>query len=264
MDLRLQGKTALVTGSTSGIGEAIAVALAAEGVRVAINGRNVEAAERVIAEIGAARAVPALGDLSTGEGVASVAAAAEKQLGHVDILVNNAGQFNARPYDEVAEQDWVETFNNNFMSAVRLSRSLAPAMRERGWGRIVGIGSTAGSVPLTFVPDYSAMKSALLSFSGSLAKSMAGTRVTSNVITSGIVKTPPLMRTVVQLAEAMGGDMEKAERRMMTELNPSVAERMGEPFELAALTAFVCSPLADYITGANLRIDGGMLGHISI
>jgi len=103
MDLRLQGKTALVTGSTSGIGEAIAVALAAEGVRVAINGRNVEAAERVIAEIGAARAVPALGDLSTGEGVASVAAAAEKQLGHVDILVNNAGQFNARPYDEVAD-----------------------------------------------------------------------------------------------------------------------------------------------------------------
>ena len=108
------------------------------------------------------------------------------------------------------------------------------------------------------------MKSALLSFSGSLAKSLPGTRVTSNVITCGIIMSPPLARTVAKIAEGMGGDFAAAERHMATVLQPTIAQRLGTPDEVGNLAAYLCSPLADYITGANIRLDGGMMGHISL
>jgi NAD(P)-dependent dehydrogenase (short-subunit alcohol dehydrogenase family) len=206
VDLTLVGRRALVTGSSSGIGTGIAELLADEGVSVVVHGRNEERANAVAARIRSrgGRAGVALGDLSTDDGAAGVAEAALAAFDGIDILVNNAGGTTESPdksWFALPTQAWVATYESNVMAAVRLIHLLVPAMRERGWGRVINIGTAAGVTPTSGQPDYGPAKAAMLNMSLGLSKALSRTGVTSNTISPGMIRTegprpvPELVRT---------------------------------------------------------------------
>lgn len=184
MDLQLQGKRALVTGSSGGIGEGIVKTLASEGVAVVVHGRNEQSANRVAQEITATggKAFVVLGDLSNDEGAQNVADAALSALGGIDILVNNAGGYEQVDWMESKPSKWADMFNHDVLSMVRLVQHLAPQMKQLGWGRFIQLSSSAGVQPYAFGPDYSAAKAAIINLSVSLAKDLAGTGITANTI----------------------------------------------------------------------------------
>ena len=255
MDLGISGRRALVTGSSSGIGAAIARMLAAEGCAVIVHGRNRKRTEAVADEIGAAGI--AVGDLSRDEDADAVAAAA----GEVDILVNNAGGTEAsKPWFETNEADWLATFQANTVAAVRLIKRLVPGMRVRGWGRIIQIASAAASQPVPFGPDYCAAKSALVNLSVGLAKELAGTGVTVNSVSPGIVRTPAVERWANQVNAAYGWgerDFAAIERRLASEVVLVPVGRIGRTDEIAHAVCLLAAENGGYITGANIRVDGG-------
>jgi 3-oxoacyl-[acyl-carrier protein] reductase len=261
MDLQLNGKRALITGSTSGIGRAIATALAAEGVTVLVHGRDAERAKATAAAIaatgGAASVV--LGDLTHEAGARLVASGVEA-FGGIDILVNNAA---ATGGDEGwmagGAAQWLDLYNTNVASAVRLIGALTPAMRTAGWGRVIQISSAAHPYPLPMKAAYSATKAALSNLTVSLSKELAGTGVTANTISPGPTLTDGFRELALTFARhhGMGEDADAATRALIDGplANPSC--RLAEPHEIAALTTLVASPLSASINGANLRIDGG-------
>jgi len=259
MDLKLTGKRALVTGSSSGIGEGIARMLAAEGCAVVVHGRNAERARKVADEIGAAAV--ALGDLSTDEGADAVAAAA----GAVDILVNNAGGAagtSAMSWTEVPSALWVETFQQNALAAARMINRLLPAMQARGWGRVINVASAAGTQPIAFGPDYGAAKAAMINMTQSLARSLGACGVTANTVSPGMVLTPAVAKWFTGLSASMGwGDisLEEAERRVTEQIVPIPVGRAGRVEDIAHAVCMIASPNAGYITGANVRVDGGQV-----
>lgn len=265
MDLQLVGKRALVTGSSQGMGEAIAHGLAAEGVRVAIHGRNREAAERVTAEIAAAggNAVTVLGDLTVDGDIDTILAGIESQLGGVDILVNNAGgSFPKRAWQETPTEEWAASFDRNVLAAVRMTQRLLPAMRASGWGRIVNISSVAGQMPPVTGPDYSACKAAMKAITSSLAKAVAADGITVNSVSPGTILTPKLETTFRRLARenawaGIDAERDEIERAVLPHIVHVPMGRVGQPSDIAHAVAFLCSPLAGYITGIDLRIDGG-------
>ncbi|TCC37387.1 SDR family NAD(P)-dependent oxidoreductase [Kribbella capetownensis] len=261
MDLQLNGKRALVTGSTSGIGQAIAIALAAEGATVVVHGRDAERAKataNVIAAIGGAATI-VLGDLAHEAGARMVVAAVEAS-GDVDILVNNAA---ATGGDEGwmagGPTEWLDLYNTNVTSAVRLIGALTPAMRTAGWGRVIQIGSAAHPCPLPMRAAYSATKAALSNLTVSLSKELAGTGVTANTISPGPALTDGFRDLALTFARhhGMGDDADAATRALISGPLANPSGRLAEPHEIAALTALVASPLSASINGANLRIDGG-------
>jgi 3-oxoacyl-[acyl-carrier protein] reductase len=262
MDLQLGSKRAVVTGSSSGIGEAIAKALAAEGAAVVVHGRREAEARRVAAEITAAggKAVVAIGDLSSDAGADDVVRATNRAFGGADILVNNAGAYPHGPWLESTADQWTELYNQNVGSMVRLITRLVPGMKERGWGRVISIASIAGSMPFGISGNYSATKAANISLAVSLAKDLAGTGITSNAVSPGMIVTPGVEEMLKDMAPQFGlpsDDLaalkEYAEKNFVA--NPS--GRSGRPEEIAAAVAFLASPLAGYINGTNLRVDGG-------
>jgi 3-oxoacyl-[acyl-carrier protein] reductase len=266
MDLRLDGKRTLVTGGSVGLGEAIAKALAAEGAAVAVHGRREDRTGAVVADIEArgGKAVAVLGDLMVEEEVASVAERACAELGGVDILVNNAGGTGEKlVWETTPISAWKDTFDRNVLAAVRLIDHLLPAMRQAGWGRIVNISSVAGVMPQPTGPDYSASKAALNNLGLSLAKSLGASGVTVNTVCPGMIHTPKLEEVFRQMGTAAGWVGEGAgwEELEQTFLRISQVPlgRTGRPEEVAHAVAFLCSPLAGYITGATLRIDGGVV-----
>lgn len=271
MNLQLQDKRALVTGSSSGIGAAIAKALAAEGASVVVQGRNEKAARRVADEIVQAggRAVIALGDLAGDAQAAEVArqalAAFDDGRG-VDILVNNAGAFPERGWWDATPAQWVELYNQNVASMVRTIQALVPGMKERGWGRVVNIASGAGIAPFARMADYAATKAANILLSVSLAKELAGTGVTANTVSPGPILTEGVETMFRTLGRERGWGEEwseiepKAVEAMFAQLS---VRRFGRPEEIAAAVVFLSSPLAGYITGANLRVDGGFVGSVN-
>jgi 3-oxoacyl-[acyl-carrier protein] reductase len=259
MDLGLAGKRALVTGSSSGIGAGIARLLAAEGCAVIVHGRDAAKAQAVADVIGAAGV--AIGDLATNEGADAVAAAA----GDIAILVNNAGGAvgtSAMHWTQVDEAGWEGTYQLNAIAAARMVRRLLPAMQASGWGRIINIASAAATQPIPFGPDYGAAKAAMLNMTVSLAKALGPCGVTANSVSPGMILTPAVEAWLGRLKQTMGwGDisLEEAETRAARELTPVPVGRIGRVEEIAHAVCMIASPAAGYMTGANVRVDGGQV-----
>ena len=204
MDLELQGKVALVTGSTSGIGEAAVRRLAREGASVVVHGRRAAEAERIVADITAAggTAKAALGDLSNDAGAEQAASAALAAFGPIDILVNNAAVFRTDNWKNLDAADWIDQYDKNVASIVRIVKHILPPMRTRGWGRIIQMSSVGAMMPSEMTLNYGGTKAAVAVFSTGLAKVLAGTGITVNTVTPGPVLTPMLDSWIRDIAKA--------------------------------------------------------------
>ena len=262
MDLRLVGKRALVTGSTSGIGEQIARTLAAEGVQVIVHGRRRTEADRVVREITAAggTATAATGDLGSDEETAAVTEAALSAFGGVDILVNNAGSFPMKPWLLSTAAEWLDLYNANVGSVVRLVTALVPPMVERKWGRVVMLGSFLGPMPGPPMANYGTTKAANIAQAVSLAKELGGTGVTANTVSPGPIRTPGMEAGAREMITSQGQEYDfKLFEQFYVQQTRLPAGRIGSPSDIANMVVYLASPLADFITGANLRVDGGMM-----
>ncbi|QDV08436.1 3-oxoacyl-[acyl-carrier-protein] reductase FabG [Planctomycetes bacterium Poly30] len=268
MDLDLHQKHALVTGSTSGIGHAIAKRLLEEGAIVTVNGRSEKTVQDAVARLEssagdwAGRIHGVAADLGTAEGARHLAEAAAK-IAPVEILVNNAGMFEPVPFEKITDEKWQAIFNVNVLSGIRMCRALLPVMKERGWGRVIFISSESGLNIPTEMIHYGMSKSAQLSISRGLAKEMSGTGVTVNCVLPGPTWTEGVETFVEQMAE--GSDKSKQQLRddFVPENRPgSLVGRFGEPAEVANMVAFIASPLAAMTTGAALRVEGGIVDSI--
>ncbi|WP_422929437.1 SDR family NAD(P)-dependent oxidoreductase [Singulisphaera sp. PoT] len=261
MDLQLKGQTALVTGSTGGIGEAIATALAAEGARVIVNGRTAAGVGKAVgaikAKVPGADLVPLAADNGNAEGAAATIAA----VPDVDILVNNLGIYEAVGFFDETDEAWRRLFEVNIMSGVRLSRHYLAGMIRRGRGRIIFISSESGVSPAPEMAHYSATKTMQLSISRSLAELTKGTAVTVNTVLPGSTLTEGVQKFIGDVFP--GASPEEAERRFMQENRPtSLIQRLIRPGEIADAVAFIASPRASAINGATLRVDGGLVRNI--
>jgi len=260
MDLKLAGKTALVTGSTAGIGYAIALGLAREGARVIVNGRTQARVDAALATI--RQAVPD----ATVEGIAEdlgTAAGCERLvrgLPTVDILVNNLGIFEPKPFAEIPDADWLRMFEVNVMSGVRLSRAYLPGMKRHNWGRIVFISSeSAVQIPAEMV-HYGMTKTAQIAVARGIAESCAGTGVTVNSVLAGPTASEGVTTFVTQLAKQQHMTPEDFEKEFFKSVRPSsLLQRFLEPTEVANVVVFVCSPDAVAINGAAVRAEGGVV-----
>lgn len=262
MDLDLDGKQALVTGSSSGIGRAVAERLAAEGCEVLIHGRSEQACEEALAKIRASGGSSSIvcGDLADPAAVEDVG---KRAVDHsVDILVNNAGPFSENSWEEVEAVDWVESYQRNVVSAASLSKILTPSMREKGWGRVINVGSRAVATPLANMIDYSAAKAAVVNFTGSLAKHLAHSGVTANCVSPGVILTESLEKMFTDRADYADVPWKDIEPEVTRDYAPNPTGRLGRPDDIAAAIAFLASPLAGYINGVNLPVDGGITGTI--
>lgn len=251
-----------MTASSAGIGAALADRLAREGCAVLVHGRHTERATRVaddLRQLGVDADV-VLGDLSDQAARSRVAAAAREW--RTDILVNNAGPFVERDWRSAEPQFWLDSYDQNVVSAVRLIRELTPAMCQRGWGRVINIGTRAVRTPLLNMVDYSAAKAAVLNLTVSLAQHLAGTGVTANIVSPGVILTDGVRRMIDARASSGGatGEQAERERRFTEEYAPNPTGRLGTGADIAAAVAFLASPLADYINGVNLPVDGGIGG----
>jgi NAD(P)-dependent dehydrogenase (short-subunit alcohol dehydrogenase family) len=266
MDLQLTGKIALVTGSTAGIGAEIARVFAREGAYVVVHGRDDKRANDVLASIESGNARHVLGDLSSDQAAARVFSEAEACFGGVDVLVNNAGVYAERHWFDTTPETWRAYYEADVLSAVRLILAAIPGMKSRGWGRIIQVATGLATTPGPVMPDYAAAKAALVNVSVSLAKALAGTGITSNTISPGLITTDGVEQALRRRAEASnwGSDWQIIQRNWMQQiLDAKYTDRLGTPSDVAALVAFVSSPLAGYIQGANLRVDGGLCPSIN-
>ncbi|HTW66991.1 MAG TPA: SDR family NAD(P)-dependent oxidoreductase [Bryobacteraceae bacterium] len=260
MDLQLNSKLALVSGSTAGIGFAIAQALANEGARVIVNGRTaarVESAVRQLKAAGVAGQVEGFAaDLGTSDGVSRITA----QYPDVEILVNNLGIFEPKPFEQISDADWFRFFEVNVLSGIRLCRSYLPRMKEQNWGRIVFISSeSALQIPKEMI-HYGMTKTAQLAISRGLAETTAGTNVTVNTVLPGPTESEGVETFVKQMADAQKISQADVEREFFRSVRPSsLLQRFAHVDEVAAMVAFVCSPLASATNGAALRVDGGVV-----
>jgi len=259
MDLQLRGKIALVSGSTAGIGFAIARTLASEGARVIVNGRTQaavdEAAQRIREETqGSVEGFA--GDLS----LASAAQELAERHPGIDILVNNLGIFEPKAFEDIPDEDWQRFFDVNVLSGVRLARLLLPAMRRANWGRIIFISSESGvQIPAEMI-HYGVSKTAQLAVSRGLAESLAGTGITVNCVLPGPTKSRGVGDFIDQLARTDNKTFEQFETEFFERVRPtSIIKRFATPQEVASLVAYVASPLASATTGAALRVDGGVI-----
>ncbi len=256
MDLQITDKIALVSGSTKGIGFAIAGRLAKEGARVIVNGRSEKSVNEAIAklrgEIANAKIEGFAGDLTT----ADAASALKQRFPALDILVNNLGIFEPKPFEEIPDEDWRRFFEVNVLSGARLSRMYLGGMREQNWGRIVFISSESGiQIPVEMI-HYGMTKTAQLAISRGLAELCAGTGVTVNSILPGPTRSEGVDEFVNQISG--GQPFEEFEKEFFKSVRPtSLLKRFETPEEIANAVAFVCSPLASAITGTALRVDGG-------
>jgi NAD(P)-dependent dehydrogenase (short-subunit alcohol dehydrogenase family) len=257
MDLQLKGKLALVSGSTAGIGFAIAEALAREGARVIVNGRTQKGVDAALARLKPAGVVLGhAGDLGSAAGVAEITRAHPD----VEILVNNLGIFEPKAFEDIPDADWMRFFEVNVLSGVRLARAYLPAMKRRDWGRIIFISSeSAVQIPAEMI-HYGTTKTAQLAVSRGLAETLAGTGITVNCVLPGPTKSRGVEDFVESLAKSQGMSGAEFEKEFFRSARPtSLIKRFATPEEVASMVAYVASPLASATTGAALRVDGGVL-----
>jgi NAD(P)-dependent dehydrogenase (short-subunit alcohol dehydrogenase family) len=263
MDLLLKGTTALVTGSTAGIGLAIAKGLARENVTVIVNGRSearaVKAVEIIRQEIPKAAVEPFAADLSTQQGFEAL----KSRYPELDILVNNLGIFNPQPFEEISDDEWRRFFDVNVLSGVRLCRYYLPRMKARGWGRIVFISSeSAVQIPVEMI-HYGFTKTGQLAISRGLAESTVGTGVTVNAVLPGPTASEGVSDFVAKLASQTSQTSSEFEKFFFEKVRPSsLLKRFETPDEVANMVVYVCSPLASATNGAALRVDGGVVRSI--
>jgi NAD(P)-dependent dehydrogenase (short-subunit alcohol dehydrogenase family) len=264
MNLGLEGKRALVSGSTAGIGWAIAAGLAAEGAEVVLNGRTparVEAAIRAVKDrhpVARVRGVAA--DLGTAEGCLRMA----REVPEVDVLVNNLGIFEPKPFVEIPDADWNRLWEVNVLSGVRLARSYLPGMMSRNWGRILFISSeSALQIPVEMI-HYGTTKTAQLAVARGLAETTRGTAVTVNSILAGPTRSEGVEEFVEQLAVQQKVERGHIEREFFASARPtSLLQRFATPEEVASLAVFVAGVPASAVNGAALRVDGGVVRSIA-
>jgi NAD(P)-dependent dehydrogenase (short-subunit alcohol dehydrogenase family) len=259
MDLQLKGKIALISGSTAGIGHAIATSLAREGARVIVNGRTSAAVDAAVAAMKSAAGGDVMGfagDLSS----ASVAEKLVRQHPQVDILVNNLGIFEVKPFEEISDDDWKRFFDVNVLSGARLARLYLPFMRKRNWGRIIFISSESGmQIPAEMI-HYGMTKAAQIAVARGLAEATAGTGITVNSVLPGPTRSRGVGDFVADWAAKSGKSAQTVEDEFFKTARPtSLIKRFATPEEVAAMVTFVASPLSAATNGAALRVDGGVV-----
>ena len=259
MDLQLENKLALVSGSTAGIGYAIAASLAQEGASVIINGRTRERVQEAIASLqnqGSGKLLEFVADLSAAE----AATEAAEQFPDVDILVNNLGIFEPKPFLEIADAEWLRFFEVNVMSGVRLARAYFPRMIERNWGRILFISSESGVQIPTEMIHYGMTKTAQIAVARGLAQMTTGTNVTVNSILGGPTKSEGVTKFLQQMAQEKNTDLDTVEKNFFQSERPtSLLQRFASTQEVANLVTYVASPLSSATNGAALRVEGGVI-----
>lgn len=259
MDLKLVGKTALVTGSTAGIGFSIAKRLAEEGAEVIISGRSKSKLEDALSGlkklISGGKFHSILADASSAEGAAVLFESAP----HVDILVNNLGIYESKSFEDITDDDWRRFFEVNVLGGVRLARQYFPTMLKRDWGRVIFIASESGVVVPTNMIHYAMTKTAQLTISRGLANLTKGTNVTVNTVMPGTTRSDGIEEFLKSVASNPNGSMEDIEAEFFAKERPSsLIQRMIEADEIASLVAYVASPLSAATNGAALRVDGGI------
>jgi NAD(P)-dependent dehydrogenase (short-subunit alcohol dehydrogenase family) len=264
MDLQLEGKRALVTGSSAGTGASIAKTLGREGACVLVHGRNRERAEAVAADIRGegGKAAAVIGDLSTATGAQQVANDSCEAFGGVDILINNAALIGYyETWDDVNDQDWAAMYDGVVLVIVRLVNALKAHMETLGWGRIINIASAQSLQPFAMMPDYAAAKCAVLNLTKSLSKRFERTGVTVNVVSPGIIVTERIRQRMTEAAakEGRSTNWDDIEQHVLTTELDNPTGRLARPEDIANLVTFLSSPLADYINGTNIRVDGGSI-----
>jgi NAD(P)-dependent dehydrogenase (short-subunit alcohol dehydrogenase family) len=263
MDLQLGAKRALVTGSTAGIGFAMASGLAAEGATVVVNGRTRERVERAVNEIRKNHAGANVQGVEADVSSAAGCDALTTRAGEIDILINNAGIFEPKPFGEISDADWERFFQANVMSGVRLSRFYFPKMLARNWGRIVFISSESGlQIPKEMI-HYGMTKTAQLAVARGLAEMSAGSGVTVNSVLPGPTASEGAEQFVSRLAKEQKVTPKEFEKKFFESARPSsLLQRFATPEEVANLVVFVSSPLSSATNGASLRVDGGVVRSI--
>lgn len=264
MDYHLKDKTALVTGSTAGIGFAIAKLLATEGATVVINGRSDarvnEAVHKIKSICPTAKLIPAVADLSEKKGIETLI----HQVSAVDILVNNLGIYEMKAFSDISDDDWLRIFNINVMSGIRLSRHYLPHLLKKNWGRIIFISSESGlQIPAEMI-HYGMTKAAQLAVARGIAETTARTNVTVNCVLPGPTSSEGVNHFVEDIAKERSQTPEQIEKEFFQFVRPtSLLKRFTTPEEVAAMVAFICSPLSSGTTGAALRVDGGVVRSIA-
>lgn len=261
MDLQLEGRSALVTGADRGTGKVIAESLAAEGVRVVLHGFSEQASREACADT--ANAVPVWGDITCTQGTAELLEQLSS-LAPVDVLINNYGGASRGKWSDSPEQDWLDMYQKNVLSAARLVQGLLPTMRERGWGRIVQLGTIGSHQPNAVMPAYYAAKGALATLSASLALEVSNTGITVNTVSPGLIHTEEVEAAYRARAQrrGWGSDWSEILARIVAEDFPNPVGRLATRQEVADLVVYLCSPRAGFIHGQNIRVDGGAVRYV--
>jgi 3-oxoacyl-[acyl-carrier protein] reductase len=262
MDLMLSHRTGLVCGSSSGLGLAIAEALAREGCKVALNGRDPDRLERAVRTVTAAASADVIGipaDVSDPAAVATLVTDVERRFGQLDVLVCNAGGPPATSFRDAAPDSWQTALDLNLLSTIHLCRAVVSGMRARRWGRIVCLTSVAAKQPLGDLILSTTARAGVVGFAKALADEVAADGVTVNVILPGYMRTERVQELQQQRAANLGQPAEEITRRLVENIP---MKRMGEPSELAAVVTFLASERASYVTGTALQVDGGFIRNI--
>jgi 3-oxoacyl-[acyl-carrier protein] reductase len=266
MNLGLQEKVVLVTGASKGLGKAIAEAFAAEGSRVALTARNQRELEQIVQEIQQrdGQAIALAADLTNANAVNHLVTETIAHFGTVHVLVNNAGSIGRfAAFEELSDDDWANLFNVNLFSAVRITRAVLPAMRKQHWGRIINMASESGIQPDPEMPHYNTSKAAMINLTKSLSKAYAKDGILVNTISPAFIKTPLVEHMLADQAAIKRITVQQAEEEFLCHNRPHIElGRAGKPEEVAAAVVFLASEAASFITGANLRVDGGSVASV--